>query len=1604
MSAQFGKFIDGVIAFKKLAYSHKLKFKKLETNTPTKGITPPENANHADFANSQLDSSDSVNNDRKKTDFLPYGKAAPPDNDQNITDFLKTKGHDNGEYAKLRSSRIGQKDHLLSILNNTHYFFGSRVDKEKQAKVNLKTTGLSEDHANEINSIDHGLNETQLHALLYLDSHDILKDAPPVVSDRYQQSRYFDLMRQEIANKQAGSEKPLLDKDGKPLLDKNGKPRLSPKWEVTKSSLSGIHERVRKSILPEMSGGDRFGSDTKSESGKLTVAQTVDMFPSVVRGMIKGAASFVGLAKNTKPDDTMMPLQPAGKNGEFTNEQLHMLDQDFSNKGGYSPTDNANFTRMWHAVMHQEVWDLIDGTTIGKDHSSSEKMALYHEFGGRGVIERLAEAKLVEARKKGPAGDKEQAVIEDERMRALVALGLTFATDHVAQALFSEGQGKTSGNNNKGFLILPNGEWKEYKDAGEKNKLIKEHNATQDSGALWYDDDMAQTDSNIIRMLNFVNKDNNEWKKIKELNDTVPPTDVSGNEQNIYLTCFKALMAPTSFGMQPGANLGVATKMYLQALKEKKADKNGQNRSVFSYINTKQDESSDPDGVLHLQHENRLYGRAKAVSNSMEILDPELYKNINFLYASEDKENIRKAIHLQKEWLRLEYRDILIQKDEDAKLRPPKKNNKDDDESEEKAELKSVNIKANNIFTNTIEKIRLAALDPNFVIPSGKESQEDDLDMTVKGALKKPSLSALTRNHKRGDDQTMINTWADKAATGSETNTWSDKQKEQLKKDLKNMQFSSDDLQKDWTTRGGSINPMLRFIKNYSLAFGKDGDHQLSSFLQGSHSAAFMAQEWAKYSLATDENGKNSFQVDMEEARSIKNPFNRAKAIEDVKDDYVRFIKKTEAKFIKAAPAGLRDQIKEGKLGVSGSYIFGPKGGNFHQDLSYNGGYPTKDLWFTRWMLWGLGTMTNKSGKLIDTPPTQLAGVFDLINNFTANEFKLTNKQVQAVGWYHWKNFCTRMGVKTAGMENYTSASKKHYDAMVTGAGEDPEPMPEIPKDKANAYAKKNPNGPPSNRAGVPKNFSAANLARAYAVLGKSNSDLTRKPFTMDNPSNRTRQQAKGKGKTRLPGRGRGVVKFAQFKPAPGGMTGAPVATRTNQPFSNAVAKSPGGKNLAQGALGNQINAKGGVNTTAQNAVGDWPNGSEESIIHTAPQGTDPFKLKYLGAWHGISGQKKSVLVFHPNPKGPDSLYHMVHPSTDMGEVREQLIAAGINYKTLLPGKTNTRVVVYDPNRGMRNTVDQFATLNNLNVEENIGQGEIVGHNGDWNSAGALPKSRQAYQNIIGEYEQNSNQAGPTNNPSGASTNGTSPSAGKAQQLSRKTTTKAKIKFDRSRRILEGFLRQHNTPNRELPPVGDLLSQDLQNIKPEHLSKYQQLIPDAKWSDIEGAVTSLQQDPSLYDDMTSESNRKEMYCKEHARTVLQSSGLKKLIDSLQVQKMIPEHAQHLIEDAKDGDYFSLEAISSELKHGVPSLRAFAKAAEKEYNKAGKVWDKMRTQPQPQKFAKSEHAKDQYRAGKHGVTFRGRNYNGGQFAPKDDGVKRFEKDSNLTHMIRKLRGA
>jgi len=678
-----------------------------------------------------------------------------------------------------------------------------------------------------------------------------------------------------------------------------------------------------------------------------------------------------------------------------------------------------------------------------------------------------------------------------------------------------------------------------------------------------------------------------------------------------------------------------------------------------------------------------------------------------------------------------------------------------------------------------------------------------------------------------------------------------------------------------------------------------------------------------------------------------------------------------------------------------GAYLFGPKGGPFYLNLMRDSRHVTKDLWFSRTWNRIFGSVFGKKDKMQDVPRSNnerklMNAAVDLVSNRLASimgeDKKLHPHEIQAALWYYEQQLYKMMGVR---VESYSYKDGiEHILKRENGELNNATPLnfkTIQPHNPADVERRKN--------------------AYAEATRTRSRADKERSQVTL--AQNATKQSfAKTKVLENILRllRSGSPIRYAQFTPVNGGMQSAPVSQRTNVPFGNAVAKQGTGKNIAHAQLNDQIAQKAGIQTSSSTAIGDWPNGSEQSTVHTSNAQVDPAKMRYLAAWHGLSGQKKSVLIFHPNEKGPDSLYHINHPETDLGKLREQLNQFNLQYKTLVPGAKGTKIMLFDPNKSNRSSIDQFATKNNLGVVENTGQGEIIGHNGDWNSAGALPKSRQAYNNIIAQYEQNQNSSGSSNNSGGTPTPAKQASTGETKkQLSK--SGKA-YKFNKARRILEGFLRAHNTPNKELPPVGDLLAPDLQGIKPEHMSKYQQLVPGAKWSDIEGAVSSLQQDPSLYADMTSESNRREMYCKEHARTVLHSSGVQKLLDSLVNQKLIPEHAQHLIQDAKDGDYFALEAISAELQHSIPALRSFSKAAEREYNKAGKAWDKMRSGVQ--KFGKKHHSAGQFRAGEHEVIMRGATYKKGQFAPQNDGKARFEKGSSklgaVYNSINKFRGS
>lgn len=1405
-----------------------------------------------------------------------------------------------------------------AIKNNYTKFF-SMSQKKKGAKGELQ--------------IDHDT----LHCLKYLDSHKLLSQGVmPGLSSTH--------MAEDFRDKY--EEQHRIQKEGK-ASEPKGTSKANSRPAITHNKTA---TRAIKSFLPcldKMKGEDEYSTAPSSQN---------KFDPIERKSIITDVPGFFADPEK-KPN---------------TRKNAIALDEQLTNPTGHTPRDITYVFRGLKNAFMENVWKPM--LNMGPDEKIKNEV-IYHKSGARGVMDFLHENELKKAAMSIAKGNKKAFSVNEEDgtikwnkgytkekaeflarektlniqyTKAMTALLFTSIKDDVTHELSMMGEPGPKHINSEGEMV---------------------DGAPVDPGDLWYDDNMMQTDYGIAKVINHLHDPSGKKKLI---DDTFEDTAQLPKEQHYHMSGFKALMAPTSFGNQPGSNLSIAFAIYKDAAKkwQADADENGHNpRSVFSYLD--EQKTLDPVDNEDMENRNKIYHKVKAISNSMEMLNPPLYKSIMRLYrqADEDpakeKELIAKAQNAQKEWIRREYGDLLkyhFLVDEKGKV---------------------IKAHALKLLRNGDSRIDGETFNPDQTevdLKKPKDTYKDDLDIIMTGALKKPNLSSLNRYVKTDVDSGNL-----------ETNSWirglqelrendgvlSQEQKNKIKDKLATMELTKSDLGDDWTMRGASINSMLRFIKGYA---GEHGTKGLHKFLTSDNNLNQMAEAWVKHSVPRNKDNKSHFDLAMEAAKSEEER-------EEVREEYADFVRKSRAKLITNSPKTDQAAIREGEkngnpIGVHGSYVFGPKGGNFFQDISYQGGNPTKDLWFTRAALFVLGGMTNGSHKLIDTPPEQLRETMDLATNYVAASLGMSPKQIQAIWWYYKKNLDTGFGVKTAGKESYVDAS------LSAARKETNDPTLELPAIR---------------RTG--KNSSRAAQRSANA----------KSEYVRNSPGKHKTKMAeisKGKRKAEPSAKARKLfklgikLKFAQFTPSPNGMTGTPAATRTNKPFSNSIARSPGGKNLAQGALGNQINSKAGVETSAQNAIHDGPVGSEESIVHMAPIGTDAQKLKYLASWHGISGQKKSMLVFIPNPNGPDSMYHIEHPSTDVRAVKEQFDLAGIKYKTILPGAKSTKVMVFDPNKQKRNTVAKFATLNNLNVEENSGQGEIVGHNGDWNSAGALPKSRQAYQNIIGEYEnaQMGSQPKPQASNNAVSTN--NPSSGKTQQFSKNSkNSKTRLRFDRSRRILEGFLRQHNTPNKELPPVGDLLQQDLSNIKPEHLSKYQQLVPSAKWEDIEGAVNSLQNDPSLYDDMTSESNRREMYCKEHARTVLQSSGLKKLIDSLMVQQVIPEHAQHLIEDAKDGDYFSLDAISSELNHSVPSLRAFAKAAEKEYNKAGKAWDKMRTGPQPQKFAKkSAHAKTQYRAGTHGVIFRGSQYNGGQFAPQNDGIKRFHKDSNLTDAIKKLRGA
>jgi hypothetical protein len=173
-----------------------------------------------------------------------------------------------------------------------------------------------------------------------------------------------------------------------------------------------------------------------------------------------------------------------------------------------------------------------------------------------------------------------------------------------------------------------------------------------------------------------------------------------------------------------------------------------------------------------------------------------------------------------------------------------------------------------------------------------------------------------------------------------------------------------------------------------------------------------------------------------------------------------------------------------------------------------------------------------------------------------------------------------------------------------------------------------------------------------------------------------------------------------------------------------------------------------GLKGQTYDAIGDWRDGAENSLLQEITDATDPATVEYLAAWYGLLANQKSVLVFHPDHSGKDSFYTLSVPATDMQALRQVLDEYDIPFRTIVRRGKNLEVAIYDQNRELRSRVAQFAGAAHARIQESVGTGHFLGDPAGTSTGGSpsRAKARSEYRKVIEQYEarRDTSSAAPT--------------------------------------------------------------------------------------------------------------------------------------------------------------------------------------------------------------------------------------------------------------------
>jgi hypothetical protein len=184
--------------------------------------------------------------------------------------------------------------------------------------------------------------------------------------------------------------------------------------------------------------------------------------------------------------------------------------------------------------------------------------------------------------------------------------------------------------------------------------------------------------------------------------------------------------------------------------------------------------------------------------------------------------------------------------------------------------------------------------------------------------------------------------------------------------------------------------------------------------------------------------------------------------------------------------------------------------------------------------------------------------------------------------------------------------------------------------------------------------------------------------------------------------------------------------------FPQAQAELGGVRQKALGQVSRIIDDGLGLRETHRaDVIGAWSDGAENSLM-VALRG-DPAMVRAAAAMKGAVSNQKAVLVFNPDPKGPESMVSFELPG-DLSQIHDQLLQGGLAFHTLEPTPGGAKVHIYSSDPETDAAIERVAA--DVPIKVTHGNGEFIGTKLDTGTdEEQRADAQRAYEAVIRETE-----------------------------------------------------------------------------------------------------------------------------------------------------------------------------------------------------------------------------------------------------------------------------